>query len=146
MKHRFSATIMIFTLGALIFVAPAFAQSARLVVDIDHDFTVGTVSFPAGKYAIGRATRNNERLFLIESVDSRHKATQFAAPKETGEISHENVLTFARYGDEYFLTSIRTAGDDRVFRFSASTRERELLGSTGRQPELIDVRASNGHR
>lgn len=145
MYQHFVTTTAKFVLATLIFAAPIFAQSPRLVINIDHEFTVGTVTFPAGKYTIARALPNHERLFLIESLDAKYRTTQFAVPQDSDTQSDANVFTFSRYGDEYFLTSIRTAGDERVFTFNVSARERDLLSRRHQEPELINIRASNGH-
>lgn len=144
MTHRLFNIAAAAALVALILTVPTFAQNTRLVITVNHDFTVGSQTLPAGKYTIRRATRNNTRIFVIENVDSRRATVHGAIPQSEDETSAENVVTFTRYGDEYFLTSVQTAGNSKVFKFNTSSREQTLLARTELQPELIEIRASRG--
>jgi hypothetical protein len=144
MTHRIFNIVATLSLVGLLFTGPSFAQDARIFLKFDHDFVVGTRTLPAGKYRIRHAMANDACVFVIENVESGHSSILRAVLDSEAGTPEDNIITFARYGDQYFLTNVCSAGDNRVFKFDSSAGKQEALARAGLKRELISVRASLG--
>jgi len=123
---------------ALLFVATTtvFAQttpSQRLMtVNIPFSFAAGDQSLPAGEYLV--LTVTPERSIRIVSTDGEHSAIVNTLPNYAKSPSENSRLVFHRYGNEYFLTQVRTVGQN-VTRNPMSSKRAMALASSGEKPE-----------
>ena len=126
--------------------ATLFAQttSQRLMkVNIPFAFGVEDHSLPAGEYLVFTVTP--ERSIRIVSTDGKHSAIVNTLPNYASLPSENSRLVFHRYGNEYFLAQVWTAGQT-VARNPLSSKKAMEVASTGERPEMFTVVALADHR
>ena len=133
---------------ALLFTAVSlFAQttpSQRLMtINVPFSFAAGDQSLPAGEYLV--LTVTPERSIRIVSSDGKHSAVVTTLPNYASSPSENSRLVFHRYGDEYFLTQVWTAGQN-VARNPLSTKRAMEIASSGGKPQTFTVLALSDHR
>jgi hypothetical protein len=124
----------------LLLTAAVFAQmtsSQRLMkVDIPFAFGVQDQSLSAGQYLVFTVTP--ERSIRIVSANGKHSAIVNTLPNYAKEPSSNSRLVFHRYGNEYFLAEVWTAGQD-VARNPLSSKKAMESASNGERPEAFTV-------
>ena len=97
----------------------------RLVANVPFQFRAGEMLIPAGECAVQRASMNSSTLVI---GNWGAKVGLFANPliAEATETSRTNAMVFHKYGDRYFLTSIKLKGSKAVYRLHESKAEAEL--------------------
>ena len=124
----------------LLFIAVTlFAQtiSQRLMkVNIPFAFGVEDRSLPAGEYLVFTVTP--ERSIRFISTDGKHSAIVNTLPNYASLPSEDSRLVFHRYGNEYFLAQVWTAGQN-VARNPLSSKRAMENASTGERPETFTV-------
>jgi hypothetical protein len=135
------------TLCLLITDVSLFAQttpSQRLMtVNIPFAFSADDHSLPEGEYLV--LTVTPERSIRIVSIDGKHSTIVNTLPNYARGPSHNSRLVFHRYGNEYFLTQVWTAGQN-VARNPLSTKRAMEIASSGRKPQTFTVLALTDHR
>jgi len=119
--------------------ATLFAQttSQRLMkVDIPFAFSVEDHSLPAAEYLVFTVTP--ERSIRFISTDGKHSAIVNTLPNYASLPSENSRLVFHRYGNEYFLEQVWTAGDELVRSPLPSKRATEVA-SSGERPQTFTV-------
>ena len=127
------------TIFLLVTAATLFAQteSQRLMkVNIPFAFAAGDHSLPAGEYLV--LTVTPERSIRIVSTDGKHSAIVNTLPNYAKSPSENSRLIFHRYGNEYFLAQVWTAGQN-VARDPLSSRKAMELASSGSTPDTFTV-------
>jgi hypothetical protein len=127
------------TICLLFTAASTFAQtvSQRLMkVKIPFAFAVEDVSLPGGEYLVFTVTP--ERSIRIVSVDGKHSAIVNTLPNYASSPSENSRLVFRRYGNEYFLAQVWTAGQN-VARNPLSSKKAMEIASSGGRPETLTV-------
>ena len=134
-----SSRILI-TICLLFTSASVFAQttpSQRLMkVNIPFAFGVEDHSLPAGQYLVFTVTP--ERSIRIVSTDGKHSAIVNDLPNYGSQPSPNSRLVFHRYGNEYFLAQVWTAGQN-VGRNPLSSKKAMENASNGERPETFTV-------
>jgi len=99
----------------------------RIRVNIPFDFSIGNKKLPAGNYSIGRAIQNSDNT-VLSILDGRGhtKEARLSIPVLAAEAKNQATLVFHRYGDEYFLYQVWTAGETTGRQFLKSSAERAL--------------------
>ena len=124
----------------LLLTAAVFAQmtsSQQLMkVNIPFAFGVQDQSLPAGQYLVFTVTP--ERSIRIVSANGKHSAIVNTLPNYAKEPSSNSRLVFHRYGNEYFLAEVWTAGQD-VVRNPLSSKKAMESASNGERPETFTV-------
>ena len=124
----------------LLLTAAGFAQmrsSQQLMkVNIPFAFGVQDQSLPAGQYLVFTVTP--ERSIRIVSANGKHSAIVNTLPNYAKEPSSNSRLVFHRYGNEYFLAEVWTAGQD-VARNPLSSKKAMESASNGERPETFTV-------
>jgi hypothetical protein len=122
-----------YVLAAVLFaVAPAsglFAQSSDMTAKIPFDFRLGDKLMPAGEYRV----QQQSALLILKQQGSGHAAAaQLTTPSSRREASEKGALQFTRYGNQYFLSNVWTAGarDGRALRQSKIEKELARLANT----------------
>src|SRR5215471_11828924 len=114
------------TICLLFTAATLFAQteSQRLMkVNIPFAFSAENHSLPEGEY-----------LVRIVTADGKHTAIVNTLPNYAKSPSESSRLVFHRYGNEYFLAQVWTAGQN-VARNPMSSKRAMALASSGEKPE-----------
>jgi hypothetical protein len=122
MKNQLFALI---GLGLLLATASAYAQTGVVKANIPFSFIVNKTDLPAGEYVIQSIGTLGQSM-AIESPD-RHVITAFLPQQcESLQTPEKTTLVFHRYGSQYFLTQIWSAGNQRGKELPKSSREREV--------------------
>ena len=128
------------TICLLFTAATVFAQTTPsqqlMKVNIPFAFGVEDQSLPAGEYLV--LTVTPERSIRIASVDGKHSAIVNDLPNYASQPSPNSRLVFHRYGNEYFLAQVWTAGQNLARNPLSSKRAMERA-STGERPETFAV-------
>jgi len=148
MMKKFFSVVAAGCLLSLLVVGSTRAQEpgTEIRVQIPFDFTVRGKTLPAGEYEIRRI--NDEPIgLLIRNMHDKHDNVVFETePKIDRSITKRDELIFTRYGDNYFLSEVVTAGEQTGEEVNPSHHERELrreMMSRNNAPETVTVAALN---
>jgi hypothetical protein len=119
---------MVFTTLSLLAMLTATSVKAQsnlhLEVNIPFEFSVGTKVLPAGEYTVRYMAQGT---LVIQSGD-RHVSQVFnILSTQAGTGRDESSLVFTRYGDQYFLSKIWTAGDNIGHMLRKPHTEKQLI-------------------
>ncbi len=112
------------------------AQSADGVkAKIPFSFVVGQKVLPAGSYTVTRLGANSPDLArVVRSTDGRYTAIIIAGTSD--QAAHgAPALIFHRYGDTYFLSSVRANSHSTLFR--SATEEAKVAAKLRANPPAI---------
>jgi hypothetical protein len=122
--------VSVFTLFAA--VASANAQLIhRVRAKIPFNFSMGDKKFQAGQYTFSRFSPDG-KIMLVSSVDANTSVFQSTIGTEVLTAKNESKLVFHRYGDQYFLEQIWTAGERRGTEVPESRSERTIREQSAR--------------
>ncbi|HEU4388372.1 MAG TPA: hypothetical protein VFV34_11285 [Blastocatellia bacterium] len=143
MKKRVLMVLTTLSLFVALAGVSAFAQSdMRLRANIPFEFSVGHKMLPAGEY---RVWKTSEGALAIRREDCRVSQVFIVNQAQTGATPTESKLIFNRYGDQYFLSQIWTAGNDYGYQLNKNKAERELvrasraLARNGSDPQIVTL-------
>ena len=119
--------LAILTVAAL--AVPVCAQPPAAVVDIPFGFMAGNAAMPAGSYTVN-IPADSSWVGLVDPDLHTHLLNGIPGGNPSGP--NAPVLVFHRYGDQYFLSEIRTPSRSRELRESPMEREAETTASAGR--------------
>ena len=112
-----------------------------LAANIPFDFVVGKQTLPAGEYRIEQLSGRS--VLLIRSTDGHTSTVVMTMPALANDWQSESKLVFNRYGDQYFLSQIWTAGNQSGRELYKSPRETELAGkAVKREVAVLAPRSS----
>jgi hypothetical protein len=115
------------TIVLLFTAVSAFAQIENrqlMKANVPFSFTVENHVLPAGQYSIYTVTQ--DRSIRVVSADGKSAAIINTLPNYAASPSANSRLVFHKYGNEYFLTQVWTAGQDLVRDPMTSRKETEL--------------------
>lgn len=117
-------------LAAVLAVVPAlataqFGGNVAIATQVPFEFTVGDRVVPPGKCIVQAASTAADTI-LIRNYDT--KLTLFSSTHigETRQAPSTDELVFHKYGDRYFLSSIRLEGTRIIYQVPESKQEVEL--------------------
>jgi hypothetical protein len=99
---RTIAVIALFV-ASIFITAGVWAQSVKAT--IPFDFTVNNTIVPAGTYTISSASSDHN---VLRISDQKHVHLLSTALPDPGSARKANVLVFHKYGNQYFLSQIRS--------------------------------------
>ena len=97
---------------------------ARVTADIPFDFSVSNKSMPAGKYIVQKH-QTMSHLLQVQGWDSNKSAYVTTNDAVKTKRSEKTILVFRRYGSEYFLAQMWTAGESAGIEVPVSKSERQ---------------------
>ncbi len=118
------------------------AQDHQIKANVPFNFTVGDQTLPAGTYKIA-GTENSPALLTMQNWDKRVNVLAMGTPDGYNSKKQDNVLVFHKYGNQYFLSEIRSEGASMNIDFKptkAEKRARTQVEEAGRSvddPVLI---------
>lgn len=145
--------ISMFTLCAA--VASANAQLSYPVrAKIPFDFSMGDKKLQAGEYRFSRVSADG-KIMLVSSVDVNTSVFQSTIGTEVLAAKNESKLVFHRYGDQYFLEQIWTAGErggtevlesrsERTIRQQLARTQQSNLSGKVTKVDKVEIVASLG--
>jgi hypothetical protein len=120
---RIASILTGLSLAVLFFGTSAHAQSERRMFgNIPFDFTVGSLSLPAGQYEF-RAVGND--IIQIRDADGRSLLTLSSAPVEANRFPEKSALKFAVVNGHHVLIQIWNdlAGNGNEFSYGSASLE-----------------------
>ncbi len=122
MKNQLFAFI---GLGLLLATASAYAQTGVVKANVPFNFIVSNTEIPAGQYTVESLGVSGTAM-AIQSPDSKIVKMVLAQPCESLQKQTTTKLVFHRYGTQYFLAQIWSAGNNRGIELPRSGRESEV--------------------
>jgi len=127
-------------------VAVSATPTGSIKAHIPFDFSVGNKTLPAGVYTVAPLTTPGA--LLIRHEDGRAAAMVITQGVQAQQEQDQTKLVFHRYGDQYFLAEVWTAGASNVRELRRSRTERELvksrlqhLAKNAAEPEVVCIAA-----
>ena len=126
MKKNLAAAVVVAILAMGAVVSLSAQESGPIKVKVPFDFVVENTHLHAGDYTIQRAANGALR---IQDNDGRITATVLALPTEGKVTMKEAHFIFNRYGNDYFLQTIWTPGQNTGWQLLQGKHELELARS-----------------
>jgi hypothetical protein len=106
---------------------------------IPFSFSVNGQTLPAGEYLI-RSNIAGEYVLALQNRDKHSTVMTLGNPNQTAK-PRANVLVFHRYGDQYFLSEIRTISSSMNYFFTPSKAEKWAKAHTevAKGPEAAPI-------
>ena len=125
-------------------VASARAQNpaTNLRVTIPFDFVIGGEKLPAGDYVV--RTEDSRTTMKIQLLGQSTGAYFLIHPVQGLDIQNQSKLVFHKYGDEYLLSQVWTAGRAGGDELNRTSRERALqreIAKRSAKPETVAISA-----
>ena len=119
------------------------AQSQRSgPTRIPFSFIVGGKTLPAGVYTFGSNRRDYDKVWSVQRRDGDHSALFTTIPVRANETQEKTKIVFHKYGDQYFLAQIWTAGGNSGRALLMPREERELAKRIERDMTIVLVNGS----
>jgi hypothetical protein len=131
-------TLCLLTTAALSLLAQTIPSQRLMTVNIPFSFSVENHFLPEGEYLV--LTVTPERSIRIISTDGKYSAVVNTLPNYASSPSEKSRLLFHRYGSEYFLVQVWTAGQN-VARNPLSSKRATAIASSGEKPQTFTVLA-----
>ena len=124
---RIAAAALILAAGFLT-AGTAMAQSHTVTASIPFAFSLNGRTLPAGHYIIESDFNTPDVLRIEDRQDSVYVVAM--ARHGADESQQNNTLAFHRYGNQYFLTTIRANGGSMNCHFTPSKEEKWAKAQT----------------
>ena len=114
----------------------------RLTANIPFEFSVGKSMLPAGEYTISYSAQG---FLIIQSEDRRVSQAFMTISTQANTVRDKSSLVFNQYGDQYFLSTIWTAGDYIGQKLRKPHAELELIrarhssAQSAREPQTVSI-------
>jgi hypothetical protein len=117
------AAVTLIVAAGLISAGSALAQQTHQVAaNIPFNFTLNGRSLPAGHYTIGTES-NSPTVLRIEDRDDSVYVMTMALP-DSSEQQADNTVLFHKYGNQYFLSSVRVSGSSMNCHLQTTKQEK----------------------
>ena len=118
--------LLVVALSLVTAVVSANGQSSkRQIANIPFTFVVGDNELSAGKYSVEPATSTGEAL-KISGTENGTAMFRMSSQLDSREPAEKGKLVFHRYGNQYFLAEVWTAGERRGRQVTKSRGERAI--------------------
>jgi hypothetical protein len=117
-----------------VFVANAQIEHGSAIrFSVSHPFVVKDKTFPAGNYSISAVDMpdGSTDLLRLQSLDGKESMLLSTVDKFYETRAKGTQIIFDQVGNEYFLTGIRTKGDDVGLEVLGSKAEKRALAEAG---------------
>jgi hypothetical protein len=103
----------------------SFAQSGAVAkADIPFAFQVGSKVMPAGTYIF---SRDGLHVMQLHGATAKAQAISMVRPESNSTAPKLGRVTFNKYGDRYFLTTLSTANDSTSYAWVTSSQEKAII-------------------
>ena len=119
--------IALFVAAGLATAGSALAQDHKVTATVPFNFTVNGRTLPAGQYTIGNDSTSPRTVTIS---DRQAGVAVMAITIPDSSTSADNKLVFHRYGNQYFLSQIRTANDSMSCHLTTSKQEKWAKAQT----------------
>ena len=118
-------------------------SSTRSVANIPFDFVVGDSTLAAGKYDV-RAMTSTGATLRISNTENEESAIRLSSTLTQLNINDKGKLVFHRYGNQYFLAEVWTAGERSGRKLTKSAGEKAVEREIAAIPSMT-APAKNGY-
>ena len=125
---KYLTAIALFLAATFITAGKAIAQDYAVRATIPFNFTVNGSQLPAGNYTLGSDV-TNPRILKI-SDRTQHVHVMALAMPSADEKRKANQLVFHKYGDQYFLSEIRSQESAINVQLATSKQEKRAREET----------------
>jgi hypothetical protein len=125
--------IALFVAAGIATAGSALAQDHKVTATVPFNFTVNGRTLPAGNYTIGNES-NSPRMLTI--VDREKGVALMAITVPDYSSSADNKLVFHHYGNQYFLSEIRTANSSMSCHLTTSKQEKRARAQLEEQASV----------
>jgi len=135
-KSHYITVVLALTILIGVGVSANAEERPELVVNVPHEFVVGSATLPAGKYVVSRLSDDRLGGLSIGSYDNDASAF-FLASEFQNQLTNDAKVTFEQVGDVYFLHTIATAEgvytvpSSRVLVSAAAMKHRDTMTPSG---------------
>ncbi|MBB5330187.1 hypothetical protein [Tunturiibacter gelidoferens] len=119
--------IALFVAAGFVTAGSALAQDHKVTATVPFNFTVDGRTLPAGNYTIGNDA-NSPRILTI--ADRKDGVAVMAITIPDSGYAADNKLVFHRYGNQYFLSEVRTTSGVMTCHLTASKQEKWARAQT----------------
>ena len=98
--------VVLFVAAGFLAAGSAMAQNREVKANIPFSFTVDGHTLPAGHYTIKPDPNNPDLLRLDDSADSVYTFVMIRPDADRSQ--KDNTIEFHHYGNQYFLSSLRS--------------------------------------
>jgi hypothetical protein len=109
--------------------AAQLAHSEYIAAQVPFNFVVGNVTVPAGEVTLQLADQTGW-LLAIHNPDVKLSIYSLASPTVAQKAAKDSALVFRKYGDRYFLASMRIGDSRTVYEFRPGKLENEMRAQT----------------
>jgi len=140
MRSRFFAVLAVAVIGAAL-ALPLAAQSLVLTANVPFEFNLAGKVMPAGEYLLQMDA--GSAVLRVRNVDTHASAMSLGVPaSDSWRRTNGAKITFNRYGDTYFLSTVVNGYSGAGFEAPISKSERELARTASAQKfEILGVLA-----
>jgi hypothetical protein len=126
MKHI--TALALFIAACFITAGRAIAQDYAVKATIPFNFTADGRTLPAGNYTLGSDITSPAILKIRDQA--QHVHVMVLAMPGSDERHKANVLVFHKYGDQYFLSEIRSEASAINYKLATSKQEKRARAET----------------
>jgi hypothetical protein len=101
----------------------AFAQDLGVKATIPFAFQVGSRVMPAGTYTFTHASQS---IMQLNGPNSHDRILAMVLPQTGLNAPKVGTITFAKYGDRYFLHKVSSSATSTAWEYTTSKQEKEL--------------------
>ena len=140
MKSRFFAVLAVAVMGGALGL-PLAAQTSVLTANVPFEFGCGGKTMPAGQYQFQMDT--GSAVLRVRNYDANAGAASLGVQTPASRrLTGDARITFNRYGDTYFLSTVVNGYTGAGFEAPISQSERELARTASAQKyEVLGVLA-----
>jgi hypothetical protein len=119
--------VALFVAAGFVTAGSALAQDHKVTATVPFNFTVDGRTMPAGNYTIGN-NANSPRILTIADRKDGVAVMTITVPDASSAAG--NKLVFHRYGNQYFLSEVRTSSSSMSCHLSTSKQEKWAKAQT----------------
>jgi hypothetical protein len=116
--------------------AAQLRESDKLVAQVPFAFVAGNKTIPAGECIVRLAAPGGNTL-LIRNWDAKMGLLMPASQDATKKPASTYALVFHKIGNSYFLSAVKVAGSNTIYRLRQSKAEAEMLSENLKPTEEI---------
>jgi len=125
------------TLGLLLAVSAARAQSVPVSAKVPFDFIVGKQVFPAGNYLLSPGNSTGEAVVIRNTDESTYIGIALTQSCSKSSLAEKTALMFHRVGNLYFLEQVWVEGWQSGRQFRQSPIETQMARNHNDREEII---------
>jgi hypothetical protein len=128
-RHLTLAVLTVVVLGAGAFATNASAQNASVFeIQVPFEFVVQGRTYAAATYRIGRLSPANPDMLVLKSSTGKTLSIFQTQRLNSGAQAEFSGLTFKRFGETFFLDSVRASGARYDSRLTSTRSDRRRQG------------------